>query len=210
MANICTAIGVFILFVFKRKHLKTMVIFTLIFVLFVISSLVIIFSFNLWPKSVRYHLLSTSEELTTFHQRIERWWKPALDAAQKKPLFGWGYGNKIYRDQRPFEHGEKPYWDLKGGLHSTFIDVLFHQGIVGLLSYLFLLFSTSFILIKIIRSETDEKKFLALALLSIIVGSFIVNSLVLDVPLRRLAPILGMSSALFKNRSNFLKDSMPI
>lgn len=210
IANICTAIGLFILFVFKRKHLKTMVIFALIFVLLVISSLVIIFSFNLWPKSVRYHLLSTPEELTTFHLRIERWWKPAFEAAQKKPLFGWGYGKKIYRDHRPFENGGKPDWDLKGGLHSTFITVLFHQGFFGLLSYIFLLLSTTSILFKMAGKERDERKLLALTLLSIIVGSFFVNSIVLTVPFKRIAPILGLSSALFKNRSNFFKDSMPI
>jgi O-antigen ligase len=145
-------------------------------------------------------------DLKTLNQRTHLFWKPALEAAKKRPLFGWGYGNKIYRDQRPFENGEKPNWALRGGLHSTFISILFHQGIVGLLSYLFLLLSTSFILIKIIRNETDEKKLLAIALLSIIVGSAFVNSFLLSIPLRRFAPILGMSSALFKNKSRYVNE----
>jgi len=27
---------------------------------------------------------------------------------EKRPLAGWGYGKKIYRDPRPFEGGGKP------------------------------------------------------------------------------------------------------
>jgi O-antigen ligase len=204
IGNIFAAIGIWAIFLLKREHLKKT--FMVIFIILVF----IIITFNFWPVRVKEHILSTPMHLKTFTFRTDFFWKPAIEAAKKRPLLGWGYGNKIYRDERPFETGEKPDWGKTGGLHSTFITILFHQGIVGLLSYLFLLFSTSFILIKIIGSETDEKKFLALALLSIIVGSFIVNSMVLSVPLRRLAPILGMSSALFKNRSNFLKDSMPI
>jgi hypothetical protein len=51
------------------------------------------------------------------------------------------------------------------------------------------------------KEEKDERKFISIALLSIIIGAFFVNSFMISVPLKRLAPILGMSSALFKNRS---------
>ena len=204
ICNIFAALGIWAVFLLKRYHLKKALIATIIIVLFIIVS------FNFWPKLIKRQIVSMPEEMWTLHWRTYLFWEPALEALKKRPLLGWGYGKKIYRDQRPFENGKKPDWDLKGGLHSTFITILFHQGIFGLLSYLFLLFSTSFILIKIMRGETDENKFLALALLSVIVGSFFVNSFLLSVPFRRIAPILGMSSALFKNRSSFLKDSMPI
>jgi O-antigen ligase len=200
IGNIFAALGIWAIFLLKREHLKNTLIVILIVLVFIITT------FNFWPEPIKTHILSTSMDLKTLNQRTHLFWKPALEAAKKRPLFGWGYGNKIYRDQRPFENGEKPNWALRGGLHSTFISILFHQGIVGLLSYLFLLLSTSFILIKIIRNETDEKKLLAIALLSIIVGSAFVNSFLLSIPLRRFAPILGMSSALFKNKSRYVNE----
>jgi O-antigen ligase len=191
--NIFAAIWVWAMFLLKREHLKKVLMVILIVIL------LITVSFNFWPELVKRQFLSMPKELWSFHERTYFFWKPAIEAVKKRPLFGWGYGNKIYRDQRPFENGEKPNWALTGGLHSTFITVLFHQGIAGLLSYLFLLLSTSFILFKIVKNAPDERKLLALALLSIIVGSLFLNSFVKSEPLRRIAPILGMSVALFKN-----------
>ena len=198
IGNIFSAIGVWAVFLLKRELLKK----TLMVILIVVVLSTI--SFNFLPETVKRQFLSMPEELQTFHDRTDFFWKPAIEALGKRPWLGWGYGSKIYRDPRPFENSEKPNWALRGGLHSTFITILFHQGVVGFMSYLFLLLSTAFVLIKMVRNETDEKKLLSLALLSIIAGSFIVNSLVLTVSLRRLAPILGMSVALHKHRSKYL------
>jgi len=57
-----------------------------------------------------------------------------------------------------------------------------------------------------VKNATNEKRILAIAFLSIIVGSFFVNSFVISVPLKRLAPVLGMSSALVK-KSKYENDS---
>jgi O-antigen ligase len=198
IGNISIVLVIWALFLLKRTYLKKVLMATIISVLFIIVS------FNFWPEPVKMHILSTSKDLKTFNQRTHLFWKPALEAVKKQPLFGWGYGGKIYRDQRPFANGEKPYWELQGGLHSTFITILFHQGIFGLLSYVFLLFSTAFILFRMSRRKgKDERKLLSLTLLSIIVGSFFVNSFLLSVPFERIAPILGMSSSLFKQRSKY-------
>jgi O-antigen ligase len=198
--NIFAAICVWAMFLLKREHLKKVLMVILIVVLLTTVS------FNFWPELVKRQFLSMPKELWSFHERTYFFWKPAIEAVKKRPLFGWGYGNKIYRDQRPFENGEKPNWTKTGGLHSTFINILFHQGIVGLSSYLFLLFSSIFFLINFVRNETDDKRLLALSLLTILIGSFIINSLVLSVPFRRLAPILGMSAGLLKYRSKNLND----
>jgi O-antigen ligase len=196
--NIFAAIMVWAMFLVKRKHLKKV----LMVILIVILLLTV--SFNFWPELVKRQFLSMPKELWSFHERTYFFWESAIESVKKRPIFGWGCGNKIYRDKRPFEGVKKPNWELRGGLHSTFISILFHQGIVGLLSYLFLLFSSTFILINFVRKETDDKKLLALSLLSILVGSFMINSFVLSVPFRRLAPILGMSAALLNHRSKNL------
>jgi O-antigen ligase len=198
--NIFTAIMVWAIFLLKRKHLKKVLMVILIVIL------LITVSFNFWPELVKRQFLSMPTELRSFHERTYFFWEPAIESVKKRPIFGWGYGNKIYRDKRPFKGVKKPNWKLTGGLHSTFISILFHEGIVSLLSYLFLLFSSMFFLINFIRNDTDDKRLLALSLLSIVIGSFIINSLVLSVPVRRLAPILGMSAALLKNRSKNLND----
>jgi O-antigen ligase len=198
--NIFTAIMVWAIFLLKRKHLKKVLMVILIVIL------LITVSFNFWPELVKRQFLSMPTELRSFHERTYFFWEPAIESVKKRPIFGWGYGNKIYRDKRPFEGVKKPNWKLTGGLHSTFISILFHEGIVSLLSYLFLLFSSMFFLINFNRNDTDDKRLLALSLLSIVIGSFIINSLVLSVPVRRLAPILGMSAALLKNRSKNLND----
>ena len=201
IGSIFVAILIWVAFLFKKQHLKTALKVSILF------GLLVIFSFSLWPGLIKEHLLSFPEDISTFTLRTVRFWEPAMESVKKRPLLGWGYGNKLYRDQRPFEGVEKPYWEIKGGLHSTFITILFHQGIAGLLSYLFLLFSTSFILFKIAKNATNEKKLLAIAFLSIIVGSFFVNCFVISVPLKRLAPVLGMSSALFNKWSKYENDS---
>jgi O-antigen ligase len=193
IGSIFTAIVIWFIFLLKKKHLKTAFICVLIFSLFMT------FSFSFWPDLIKETLLAFPKNISTFTMRTDWFWKPAAEAVKKRPIFGWGYGDKIYRDQRPFEGVEKPDWEKRGGLHSTFISILFHQGIAGLLSYLFLLFSTTFILTTIVRNETQDRRLLALSFLSIIVGAAIVNSFVLSVPLRRIAPILGMSAALLKH-----------
>jgi O-antigen ligase len=195
VGNIFAALGIWTVFLLKREQLKKTLIVILIFLVFIIAT------FNFWPGSVKKHFLLTPVHLKTFTFRTDWFWKPAIEAVKKRPLFGWGYGSKIYRDERPFENTEKPNWALRGGLHSTFISILFHQGIFGLMSYLLLLLSTTFILFKMALKEKDEKKLLALTFLSIIIGSAFVNSFLLSIPLKRIAPILGMSSALFTQRS---------
>jgi len=193
VGNIFAALGIWAIFLLKKEHLKKTFMVIIIILVFIITT------FSFWPEPVKKHILLTPVHLRTFTFRTYFFWEPAIEAVKKRPLFGWGYGNKIYRDERPFENTEKPNWALRGGLHSTFISILFHQGIFGLISYLFLLLSTTFLLFKMAIKERDEKKLLALALLSIIVGSAFVNSSLLSIPLKRIAPILGMSSALLRN-----------
>lgn len=157
-----------------------------------------VLTFPLWPLQFKNSVRTIPKHIATMSDRTNFFWIPALQAVQKKPLAGWGYGKMIYRDPRPFEGGEKPHWELHGGLHSTFMTILFQQGIVGLLAYLFVLMSNAYILLSVLQKRNDKGKALALALLSILVGAFIINSLILVVPLRRLVLVSAMSAALMK------------
>lgn len=190
MGNILVVTGCWAAFFLKREHRKMLAI--------TVSALVILLalSFTLLPSPLRNSILSVPQHLTTFTYRTDYFWLPAFQAIQKRPITGWGYGNNIYRDPRPFENGKKPNWELTGGLHSTFIKILFHQGIIGIVSYLLLLILSLVHLLRIIQDEGNERRVFAATLFSIILGSFMVNSLLLSIPLERLAPIAGMSAAL--------------
>ncbi len=190
------SIGVFVAYLAQIKHWKTIL--GIVLVLLIVLSV----AFKFLPGPAKTHLMLTKEHLRTLTFRTDWFWKPALQAVKKRPVLGWGYGDRTYRDVRPFEGTEKPNWEIKGGLHSAFITVLFQQGLVGFISYIFLLLSTTFILMKLTKSKQRDRKLIAVALLSIIVGAFIVNSFVIVTPFRRLAPILAMSSALLKYMDN--------
>lgn len=195
IGNMLGVLAVWSIPLMQKRRLKSAVIVAAVFILS------IGLSFKIWPNSVKDSILTFPQHLSTFNMRTSFFWEPAVDAIKKRPVLGWGYGKNIWRDVRPFEDGKLPNWEIHGGFHSTFITVIFHQGIAGFLSYLFLLGSNIFILIKILKNSTDDKRLIALTLLSVIVGSFVVNSIVLNVSLRRLAPIAGMSAALYQNRS---------
>jgi O-antigen ligase len=201
MANMFTVVTIYSGFLIKRKNMKSAV--TVVSVCVVLA----IFSFRYLPEPLKFRLLSTPQHLSTFDERTYLFWGPAFDAVKKRPLLGWGYGKKLARDPRPFQGGEMPDLSKKGQLHSSFITNLFHQGLFGLLSYLFMLLSTGFVLFRLVRSEDGDRKLLALILLGIIIGSFFVNSFVRTVAFRRLAVILAMSAALYKNSLNTPKDT---
>jgi O-antigen ligase len=169
-----------------------------------------VLTFPLWPQQLRNSVSTIPRSIVTMSDRTNFFWMPAIQAVQKRPLAGWGYGKMIYRDPRPFEGREKPHWELHGGLHSTFMTILFQQGIVGLLAYLFVLLSNVHVLLSVLQKRDDKGKALALALLSILVGAFIINSLVLVVPLQRLVLISAMSAALMKETCREVDRSVAV
>jgi O-antigen ligase len=167
----------------------------------VLLSAAVLLSYNLWPTLVKEKTSAIPQDVRTFERRTTFFWKPALEAAMKRPILGWGYGDSIYRDPRPFRSGPLPTWELKGGLHSAYVTSLFHQGVIGLAAHLFMLGASAYLLVTFVKGSTGDERLLGLALLSVLAGAFIVNSVVYSAPLERIAPILGMSVALMRNRA---------
>jgi O-antigen ligase len=194
---ILTQIAVFALFFMEKRH-AAKALYLLCAVL-----LAAVVTFNFWPGPVKSHMLKLPSHIFTMSDRVDFFWKPALEAVEKRPLAGWGYGAKIYRDERPFEGVQKPHWEMKGGLHSTFMAILFHQGIVGLISFVLTLAASVVLLTRAARQLPFDEKPAAVSLVSIMVGAFVVNGLILEVPFERLAPFLGMAVVLVRYpRSN--------
>ena len=169
-----------------------------------------VLTFPLWPQQFKDSVSTLPSHIVTMTDRVDAFWVPALQAVEKKPLAGWGYGKKIYRDPRPFEGGEKPLWEWHGGLHSTFLTVLFHQGLLGFFAYLFVLLSNGYCLLFVLKKRDDNGKTLALSLLSILIGAFIINSLILVVPLQRLVVVSAMAAALFNDTGRPINRSVSV
>ncbi len=160
----------------------------------------VLLSYNLWPTPVQEKTSAIPHDIGTFERRTTFFWEPAVEAALKRPILGWGYGDRIYRDPRPFQSTHAPSWELKGGLHSAYITTLFHQGIVGLAAHLFMLSASMYLLITLLRHSKGDERLFALTLLIVLVGAFVINSVVYSAPPERIAPFLGMSAALLRNR----------
>lgn len=159
-------------------------------------AVLVMVSLPFWPPGAKGTLAETFEDMRTMNLRTAYFWKPALEAVAKRPVLGWGYGSEVYRDPRPFEGTTTPNWELTGGLHSEFIRVLFHQGIVGIAAYLLLLAAGFWTLLKIVRSSSGFKSALAVSLMAVLTGSFVVNAFLKGTPFRMLGLVLGMAVAL--------------
>ncbi|MBI2118185.1 MAG: O-antigen ligase family protein [Elusimicrobia bacterium] len=71
-------------------------------------------------------------------------WQSSLDAFYSKPFFGWGLGSfgQVYQlKKRPIEYDIARYEKTTRFAHNEFIQIAVEMGIIGLLSYVWLIFS---------------------------------------------------------------------
>jgi O-antigen ligase len=145
--------------------------------------------------------LSTSPALKTrlggmesVNLRLDTWNK-ALESIKQRPILGWGYGKEIF-------HREEPYLKTtdkslpKTGPENTFIQVLFHQGLVGLGVYISLILTAIVVFFRsALRTENSLRSYVLITACGIIVGNHIGHSLVAAEIFRGLAIILAIGIA---------------
>ncbi len=145
--------------------------------------------------------LSTSPALKTrlggmesVNLRLDTWNK-ALESIKQRPILGWGYGKGIF-------HREEPYLKTtdkslpKTGPENTFIQVLFHQGLVGLGVYISLILTAVVVFFRsALRTENSLRSYVLITACGIIVGNHIGHSLVAAEIFRGLAIILAIGIA---------------
>ncbi len=145
--------------------------------------------------------LSTSPALKTrlggmesVNLRLDTWNK-ALESVKQRPILGWGYGKEIF-------HREEPYLKTtskslpKTGPENTFIQVLFHQGLVGLGVYISLILTAVVVFFRsALRTENSLRSYVLITACGIIVGNHIGHSLVAAEIFRGLAIILAIGIA---------------
>jgi O-antigen ligase len=154
---------------------------------------------------VKKRVLSTTQEFTTFNERTEIW-KPLVYAAAERPVFGWGYGGNIFKIDVPFENTPFKVAPLRHRSdfrdpHNPFLRILFHQGIVGLISYLVLLIFVTTVYWKNAFITESFKSYILIACASILIGTYFVNAVVENSRLLDLTLIIGIGLAAKNSRS---------
>lgn len=180
----------------RYSHLKPVLVSVL---LAVVLSGVIAYVFVPDIKNRLSLVTQTESQIITLNKRTTIW-MPVLYASMKRPLFGWGYGEKIFRRDAPFEdtpYKTSPYKrDIQlRDPHNTFLSELFTQGIVGLGLYLALLITASREFWRGTHSTNETKSYILLACVSILIGTYFVHSMVEVVKFRYLTLILGVGLA---------------
>ncbi len=159
--------------------------------------IIVIFLFGVlswfYFPQVRERISNLSEDLYTFNERTEIW-APAIYAFKQRPLSGWGYGNRIFHQDEPYK--DTPYKVAPSkGPHNTFLRILLLQGIIGAIPYALLLLIAIKVFWKEAFKTTGIKSYVLVACVSILIGNYIINSMLADLQLRYLAVVLGLGMA---------------
>ena len=109
-------------------------------------------------------------------ERINRW-NCAIRMFEERPAFGWGPGTYAFQ-YAPFQHSSEitvisTNFGTKGNAHSEYLGVLAESGVVGLLSFLLLLFFVFYkASVLYIKLEDKEIKTLLLSVILALVSYF--------------------------------------
>lgn len=149
----------------------------------------------IYSSDVRERLLRTSTEIYSFNERTEIW-AAAAYAISKRPLQGWGLGDSIF-------HLDEPYrgtpFDMKPpvkGPHNMLIEIMFHQGIIGLAPFILLILYATVIFWRDAFSAEGLKNYMLVACVSILVGNFTIHNLMESINKPEyLAVVLGLGMA---------------
>jgi O-antigen ligase len=149
--------------------------------------------------SFRQRIFDTKNEISTLHYRTVIW-KSFLEGIRESPVVGWGYGMDIIWDGKPVaidkRNRGKVFSKLWSHSHSMILDVLFHQGVLGLVAFLSFL---GVVFMSIIRTSkntriTEYDRSLSYAVLCAVIGVFVVQGLVEVIPFTLLCLLAGIMS----------------
>jgi O-antigen ligase len=179
----------------------------------VLSSILIIFMvlgalFYFSVPNFRTRINSLQD--ATFNERTEIWIS-AVHAIAKRPVQGWGYGNPVHAiAKRPVQgwgygnrifHIEEPYRKTpyesppEKGPHNSFIKVLFHQGITGLIPYTLMILTAITFFWKYAFRTTGIRSYTLVSCASILIGNYILHAMLASPKLIYLSVILGLGMA---------------
>lgn len=174
---------------FRGFNLKKIAVY-FILVIFTLGAFTFFYS-----SEVRKRLLTTSTHIYTFNERTEIW-AAAAYAISKRPLQGWGLGDSIFHMDEPYRgtpYNMKP--PVKGP-HNMLIEVMFHQGIIGLAPFILLILYAVVIFWRDAFSAEGLRNYMLVACVSILAGNFIIHNLLESInKTEYLAVVLGLGMA---------------
>jgi len=152
------------------------------------------FSYFTFPV-VHRRLKHLPKDVQTLTKRTELW-EAAWYAIRVRPVFGWGYGASLYRRDEPFKDTiYKKAPQTKKGIHNVFLRIMFHQGIVGLISYILIIFTAVITFWKEAFRATGVSSYMLIACVAVLVSNYILHAMLADVELIHLGVVLGLGMA---------------
>jgi O-antigen ligase len=149
------------------------------------------------------------------HNRYEWIWKPYIHMYSEFPLenkvFGTGMTDEtMYNYHSLYRQTLDRYPDINHiplSPHSQYINILFRQGILGLILYISLVILYVVLLITTIRKRNFfEDKAMGIAILCPFVGEYIVHGIVESMRFMPMGLLLGMASAYLRNKERSKKE----
>jgi O-antigen ligase len=165
-------------------------------------AVVAMLSLLVWSSSpyLRQRISSLPQDLTTFNQRTQAW-APAVAAFRERPVFGWGYGDDIFKKVEPY--AETAFRAAPPiGPHNSFVRILFHQGLIGIFTYIMLIAGAMYACYTSLKRSEGLKQKVLIAALSVLVGNYFIHSLLEVLVLNHLAVVLGLGIAAGAVRTN--------
>jgi len=176
-----------------------------ILALTIITITIILIAYSPYVES---KIITSISQLNTFNYRTIGW-RAAIEASRGRPLLGWGYGKQIFHRDEPFKgtsFKRRPYVEIKDDdtgwrlylddPHNTFLMVLFHQGLIGLTSYIVFIGLAVFNLYGAIRRDGEGwRRYFLLACLSSLIGNFIIYAFFNPLRFHYLAVIIALGMA---------------
>lgn len=152
--------------------------------------------------------LKSISNISTDDSNVERLnrWKSASRMFQEKPF--WGYGPGTYQFQYSGYQRAHEMTSIStttgdmGGIHSEYLRPLIESGIIGLITFLILVFTVIKLLLNVIYQSTDKQlKLFALAILlslsTYLIHGFLNNFLDQDKAALVFWALLGMTGAIY-------------
>ncbi len=176
----------------KRNRLKLIVSYFALFI--------VMFSVSLYfSPELKRKFIDDKKEIMSLDRRTEIW-GPLVAAASERPVFGWGYGSRLFRIDRPFENTSYNVAPVNidpafRNPHNAFLRVFFHQGIVGLVFYLLLLIVSTVTFWRKASDSVDFRRYMLIACTGILIGTYFINAIVENSELPDLAFILSLGLA---------------
>lgn len=153
----------------------------------------------------RARIIQTPQAIATVQDRTLIWAR-TIEAVKESPLAGWGYGSKILWDGRPVMLNRGNEKDLLLKLaphaHNMVLQVLFHQGLAGLLFFLWFIMSGFLSVIRGLKTSNEKGKLFYYAVFCIFVCVFMIHGLVEVIPFVLICLVTGFLSGL-----TYIKDS---